>query len=82
MSQPSTLVIPVKSTESVSLDAMSKFGRFQCWQYALAMLPVLFTAMSNINYVFAAAADDARYVKMKENLDNRIPDRFLAGGSS
>ncbi|KAI8422051.1 hypothetical protein MSG28_009950 [Choristoneura fumiferana] len=60
MPQPRTLVISVKDTESVSLGAMAKFGKFQCWQYALAMLPLLFTAMSNINYVFAAAADEAR----------------------
>ncbi|XP_063362768.1 organic cation transporter protein-like [Cydia amplana] len=61
MSSQISMPVIVQPAEPVtSIGSMATFGRFQRWQYVLATIPILFTAMSNINYVFSAAAEDAR----------------------
>lgn len=54
-------VVKVSIGESLS-DLVSGFGRYQVWQSFLALVPVVCTAMSNTNFVFAAAAVDYRYL--------------------
>nr|XP_026496253.1 organic cation transporter protein-like [Vanessa tameamea] len=52
-------VVKVSIGESLS-ELVSGFGRYQVWQCLLALLPVICTAMSNTNFVFAAAAINYR----------------------
>ncbi|GBP84174.1 Organic cation transporter protein [Eumeta japonica] len=35
-------------------EILEKFGKFQFIQYTLVCLPVIFTSMTNVNYVFVA----------------------------
>ncbi|CAH0719761.1 unnamed protein product, partial [Brenthis ino] len=52
-------VVKVSFEESLS-DIVSGFGRYQVWQCLLALVPVVFTATSNTNFVFAAASVNYR----------------------
>lgn len=53
-------VVKVSFEESLS-DLVSGFGRYQIWQCLLALVPVICTATSNTNFVFAAASLNYRY---------------------
>ncbi|XP_032516754.2 organic cation transporter protein-like isoform X1 [Danaus plexippus] len=48
------------SIEEKLTEIVSGFGRYQIWQSVLAILPVICTAMSNTNFVFAAASGNYR----------------------
>lgn len=50
------------------LEQVNKLGVYQATQYVVALLPVVMTAMSNANYVFAAASDQYRYTVYGELL--------------
>ncbi|XP_034829484.1 organic cation transporter protein-like [Maniola hyperantus] len=52
-------VVKVSIEEDLA-DLVSGFGRYQIWQCLLAIIPVICTALSNTNFVFAAAAIDYR----------------------
>ncbi|XP_045449934.1 organic cation transporter protein-like [Melitaea cinxia] len=65
-------VVKVSIGESLS-ELVSGFGRYQVWQSFLALIPVVCTAMSNTNFVFAAAAVNYRCA---------VPECELANASS
>lgn len=48
------------SIEEDLLALVSGFGRYQTWQCFLAVVPLICTALSNTNFVFAAAAVNYR----------------------
>ncbi|XP_052740900.1 uncharacterized protein LOC112044192 [Bicyclus anynana] len=52
-------IVKVSIEEDVA-EIVSGFGRYQRWQCLLAIVPVICTALSNTNFVFAAAAIDYR----------------------
>lgn len=53
-----------KTDEGIDLDSIllevGQFGRYQIQTYCLILLPILFSAVYNSQYIFAAGAIDHR----------------------
>lgn len=60
--------------DSVDLDAilaqLGQFGRYQIQTYCFILLPIMFSAVYNSQFIFAASATDHRldFYKLQKNL--------------
>lgn len=61
-----SLATMTKEKDAVDLDSilaeLGQFGRYQIKNYCFILIPIMFSAVYNGQYIFAAAAMNYRYV--------------------